>query len=73
MVAGEGNRHQDNVGLPSLDVLLDRISRLGPEPCRRSDLRLPAEAVWVAVVQSLHHRMNSGSDLGWVWITCETC
>jgi hypothetical protein len=32
-------------------------------------LRLPAQSVGIAEVQSLHHCMDGRSNLCWVWVT----
>lgn len=69
VVAGEGDRYEDNVGLSTLHVLLDGIACLRSQPSPWSDLRLPAEAVRVAKIEPLHHRMHCCRNLGRVWIT----
>lgn len=69
VVAGEGNRYQDDIGLSSLHVLLHSIASLSAQPSGRAHLRLPTEAVRVTKIKALHHRMDRGCNLGWIRIT----
>lgn len=42
MVAGKCDWDQQKISLPATDIVLNRITGLGPEPGLGSDLRLPA-------------------------------
>lgn len=70
MIAGEGNGHEDQVGMTTLDVLHDSVTGLGSEPCTGAHLRLPTQPVRVAEVESLHHSVNGRGHLSWVWVAC---
>lgn len=71
VVAREGNRNQKQIFLASFDIFLHRVACLGSEPCRRAHLRLPAQAVGVAEVETLHDRVDGCSDFCWIGITCQ--
>lgn len=71
VIAGESNRHKDQVRVAALDILHDGIAGLGPEPCGGTNLGLPAQTVRVAEVQALHDGMNGRGDFGGIGITCK--
>lgn len=68
VVGREGDRDEDEVGLALLDVVLNCVGCLGTEPGGRPNLGLPAEAVWVRELETLHHRVDCCGDFGGVWI-----
>lgn len=47
MVAGKGDGDQNQICLPAFDILLNGMAGLGSQPCRRSDLGLPAQSVGI--------------------------
>lgn len=69
VITRKRNRDQNQVRLSLLHVLLHGITCLGSEPGRGADLRLPAQAIRVAEVESLHDSMNCRGNLSGIRVT----
>ena len=70
VVAGEGDGHEDQVGLALGHVVRDGVGGLGAEPGGGADLRLPAQTVGVAEGEALHDGVDGGGDFGGVGVAC---
>lgn len=68
VVAGEGYRDEKEILLALLHEVGDGVGGLRAEPCRRSDLGLPDETVWVAVAEALLDGPDGGGDFSGVWV-----
>ena len=73
VVAGEGDWDQDEVGLALFHVVGDGVACLGAEPGGWADLRLPNEAIGVAVVETVHDCVDGGGDFGGVGVALGNC
>jgi hypothetical protein len=68
VIAGESNRHQQQIVLALLCVSLDRVARLRTQPRRRSNLALPYQSVRVAETESVHDGGHGSADFGGVGV-----
>lgn len=69
MVGRKGNGDQNEILLALGNVSLHSVGRLRAQPRRRADLRLPAEAVWVTELESVHDGIDCSGNLSRIRIT----
>jgi hypothetical protein len=72
VITRERDRHQQDVLLANVCKPFHGIRRLRSLPCRRADLRLPGQTVWVRESEILHDGHNRGGDFGDVGVSAAT-